>query len=135
MLRSNSKKAVENIRDYIMQDIDYIKECCDYSGDRLPESADEYRATMYAHFRGEKDHELMRHRYMNEYNIFRSWAQGLALGGLFCYYYNRSAVADLGDILEETEEERNKYSESDAEEMLTRLIYREMVKAYNRVSM
>lgn len=59
---------------------------------------------------------------------FCDWAQGLALGGLFCYYYNRSAVDDLGDILEETEEERNKFTEAQAEEKLTMLIYRELMK-------
>ena len=62
--------------------------------------------------------------------IFEDWARGLALGNLFCYYYNRSAVDDLGEIMEETEEEKAKYTEQEAEETLTRLIYREMEKAY-----
>ena len=61
--------------------------------------------------------------------IFKDWAQGLALGGLFCYYYNRSAKDDLGAILEESEAEKAKYTEQEAEEMLTRLIYRELEKA------
>lgn len=64
--------------------------------------------------------------------IFEDWARGLALGGLFCYYYNRSAVDDLGAILEETEEEKAKYTEMQAEEMLTRLIYREMEDAHRK---
>ena len=162
MLRSNTKQAINNIREYIMQDADYLVENygfsptpaptpvwktiyeeatrCDISADEWnfivdEDRTDEFLAEMYVIFRDEKYHELMQHRYVNEYNIFKSWAQGLALGGLFCYYYNRSAVDDLGDILEETPEERAKYSEQDAEEMLTRLIYREMVKAYSRVSM
>lgn len=41
-------------------------------------------------------------------------------------------MKDLGDILEETEEERAKYTEMQAEEMLTRLIYREMEDAWSK---
>jgi hypothetical protein len=45
------------------------------------------------------------------------------------YYYNRSAITDLGDILEETEDERNRYTESQAEKLLTKLIYRTIQEA------
>lgn len=45
-----------------------------------------------------------------------------------CYYYNRSAVADLGNILEETPAEMERYTESGAETLLTNLIYRELKK-------
>lgn len=45
-----------------------------------------------------------------------------------CYYYNRSAVDDLGAILEETAEEKARYSEAQAETLLTSLIYRELVR-------
>ena len=57
-----------------------------------------------------------------------SWCQGLPSVIDTCYYYNRSAVEDLGDILEETEEERNRYTEQDAERLLSCLIYREIRK-------
>lgn len=45
-----------------------------------------------------------------------------------CYYYNRSAVDDLGAILEETDSEKARYSEQQAETRLTYLIYRELVR-------
>ena len=45
-----------------------------------------------------------------------------------CYFYNRSAVDDLGEILEETDEEKAKYNERQAEDLLTWLIYRELLK-------
>ena len=125
MLRSNSKKAVANIREYILQDVDVLYDNYNY----YPATEDEAIASMYGIFLDEMQYSLCRQKWVNEYEIFRSWAQGLALGGLFCYYYNRSAVDDLGKILEETEEERNKYSEAEAEEMLTKLIYREMRKS------
>lgn len=45
-----------------------------------------------------------------------------------CYFYNRSAVADLGAILQQSERERARYTESQAEQLLTHLIYQELVK-------
>ena len=131
MLRTNSKAAKANIIEYIKQDQDYIEESYNYT----PENDNELLASIYGIFLSEKSYELQRNNYINQFEIFKSWAQGLALGGLFCYYCNRSAVDDLGNILEETEEERNKYSEAQAEEMLTKLIYREIVKAYNNIAM
>ena len=41
MLKSNSKKARENIRDYIMQDSDYIQEYARYHGITLDEKVTE----------------------------------------------------------------------------------------------
>ena len=42
------------------------------------------------------------------------------------YFYNRSAVDDLGEVLEQSEREKVKYTEREAELMLTHLIYREL---------
>ena len=112
MLRSNSKKARENIRNYIIEwDSDYIRERSDYT---IPEDdVDAILAYAYDEiFRDEYKYRI-EDNYSNPcFVIFEDWAKGLALGGLFCYYYNRSAVDDLGAILEETEEEKGKYTES-----------------------
>ena len=135
MLRSNSKKAAENIANYILEDIEYLQERAEYRGFTLDaEDKSTVLAFVYTIFLEEKSGELNRYRNVNIYNIFRDWASGLALGNLFCYYYNRSAVDDLGAILEETLEEKERYTESAAEEMLTRLIFREVTKAYNRTA-
>lgn len=130
MLRTNSKAAKENIRAYITE---YALDALE-GYDVEPETIDEMMFAIMQIFREEKKHDLTRSRFINEYEIFKDWAQGLAMGGLFCYYYNREAVTDLGDILEETESERSKYSERDAEELLTKFIYREVVKGSERVS-
>ena len=58
--------------------------------------------------------------------MFVDWCQGLPSALDTLYYYNRSAVDDLAAILEETEEEKAKYTEAQAEEILSRLIYREL---------
>ena len=81
--------------------------------------------------------ETFRNEYRNPWECahhaevvsFESWAAGLPSILDTCYYYNRSAVDDLGAILEETEAEKEKFTESDAESLLSRLIYRELVNA------
>ena len=128
MLKSNSKKACENIREYIMQDSDYLSECAEYDGVTLNDRTD-FLSYAWRLFTGQKKHDIEQNYNNPNFGIFLDWARGLALGSLFCYYYNRSAVDDLGAILEETEEEKAKYTEEQAEEMLSRLIYRELEKA------
>ena len=128
MLKTNSKQARENITEYIVSwSRDYI---ADRYGRELETDADVLRA-VYEIFIDEKHHDYNWGR-VPEMDIFSDWAAGLALGGLFCYYYNRSAVDDLGAILDETDAERERYTETDAENMLTRLIYRETSRAYSR---
>lgn len=60
--------------------------------------------------------------------VFIDWCQGLPSVLDTCYYYNRSAVVDLGNILEQSERERAQYTEEQAERLLTHLIYQELVK-------
>ena len=69
-----------------------------------------------------------RYRDCNEFAAFTDWCQGLPSVLDTCYYYNRSAVEDLGAILEETAEEKARFSEPEAERRLTWLIYRELSK-------
>ena len=135
MLKTNSKKAAENIRNYIMEDFEYLQERAEYRGIELDKNnVDQVLALAWSIFKEEKSGEINRYRFINEYQVFKDWASGLSLGNLFCYYYNRSAVEDLGNILEESAAEKAKYKEEDAEELLTRIIYREMTKAYNRIA-
>lgn len=122
-LRTNSEKAIENIKKYV---VDHYRPW-DY--ENAPETNDfnTIAAVILDTFKAE---------YLNDYNrrgnrqeLFADWASGLP--GILdtCYYYNRHAVDDLGAILEESETEKAKYSESDAERLLTYLIYREITKA------
>lgn len=101
------------------------------SGYTIPEDETSILAYAYECFKDEMKIEIENNYHNPCFVIFEDWARGLALGGLFCYYYNRSAKDDLGEILEETEEEKSKYTEMEAEEMLTRLIYREMENAWS----
>lgn len=121
MLRTNTKKAIENIRAYIIKGFDGTN-----YGIETPETFEEVANVIYSTFAEEYLYEYNRRR--NEQEVFVEWCAGLPSIIDTCYYYNRSAVADLGDILEETEEERNRYTEAQAEETLSRLIYREITR-------
>lgn len=123
MLKTNSKKALENIRAYILENADNTNYGgnCDFT---------DWKAAarfVYDCFRAEKDGDNRRN--MSEYDFFEEWASGLPSSFDFCYWYNRPAVDDLGAILEETDEEKARFSESSAEKLLTRLIYNQIKKA------
>lgn len=136
MLRTNSKKAIENIRAYIVKGFDgtnyepkfdYIEKAIE--DNKHGSNIDIFSLVanaIYSTFVDEYMHEYNRRR--NEQTVFVEWCACLPSIIDTCYYYNRSAVADLGDILEQTEEERNRYTEEEAEVTLSRLIYREITR-------
>lgn len=118
MLRTNSKKAAENIRAYIVDG--FTPE--GYT-DNPPQDFPNIAAFILDTFRNEK--------YgcpQNEAVAFADWCAGLPSVLDTLYFYNRSAVDDLGAILEETEQEKTRYTEQQAEQLLTSLIYRELQK-------
>lgn len=123
MLKTNSKKARENIRLYIVDN--FTPE--NYT-DNSPQEWPEVATFILDTFKSEKPPVGIYAR-MTEQERFTDWAQGLPSVLDCCYYYNRSAVDDLGAILEETDAEKARYSEQQAENLLSYLIYRELVKA------
>ena len=120
MLRT--KKAIRNIRAYIMNN--FTPE--NYTEDP-PKDFPEVAAFILDTFRKEKMSDFRYHN-CNEFAAFTDWCQGLPAVLDTCYYYDRSAVEDLGAILEETEEEKARFTEEEAERRLTWLIYRELGK-------
>ena len=122
MLKTNSKKAKENIKKYIMENFDFSG----YESNEkvAPETYKDICKCIYDTMMKEKFYS----KEVNNYETFKSWCQGLPSMLDTCYYYNRSAIDDLKIILEETDEETNKFTESDAEEKLTYLLYREITK-------
>lgn len=128
MLKTNSKKACENIRNYIVEIYN------DEEQDTKQNAPfEEIAKTVYTVFINEKwQYQGERNYYKTEQSGFEAWLQGLPSVLDTCYYYNREAKTDLQAILEETDEQANKYTESQAEEMLSFLIYREIKKAVER---
>lgn len=125
MLKTNSKKAAENIRAYIVNG--FTPE--GYT-DNPPQEFPKIAAFILDTFRSEKYYLPEDRRYYHgcELSAFRDWCAGLPGVLDTCYFYNRSAVDDLGAILEETEQEKTRYTEPQAEQLLTDLIYRELMK-------
>lgn len=123
MLKTNSKKAVENIRAYIVENF----EPCGYDFNGNETDFVSVAQFVYNCFIDEK--VKFDRRRMTEQSLFFEWCSGLPSILDTCYYYNRSAVDDLAVILEETETEKARYTETQAEERLTYLIYREIKKA------
>lgn len=125
MLKTNSKKAKENIKQYIIDGF-------------TPENYTDENITGFNNiskyiletFRGEiySTKEDYRYYHNNELKAFFDWCQGLPSLLDTCYYYNRSAVADVAKILEESETEAARYTEEQAELLLTNLIYRELLR-------
>ena len=133
MLKSNERKALENLEKYIRDYTEeYLIDGYDIDPETIKTRSGLYKA-IYTTFIEEMKPRSPYNSRRPEESVFYDWAQGLAMGGLFCYYYNREAAKDVAAILEETAEDvakyKNRYKNEDkAEEFLTHIIYREISK-------
>ncbi len=126
-LRTNSKKAIQNVRAYILDNFNPEG----YSAFDGMDRADFAAAATMIHFEFivEKGGDLrFKAGRIGEYELFKDWCAGLP--GILdtCYYYNRSALKDVQNILEQSDAEAARFTESQAEELLTSLIFREIVR-------
>lgn len=122
MLRTNTKKAIENIKNYIINNADFSN----YGEDESKMSFDEICTFIIKTFYDE--FYSWQRRYRNIQESFIEYLQGLPSVIDSCYYYNRSAKSDLMVILEETEAEAERFTEAEAERLLSCLLYREISK-------
>lgn len=125
MIRTNSKKAMEAIRNYVMNNTDF--EGFGYEGiDENPTTFEEMAKTIWGVYWSEIGH-FNKGREPWQVN-FMGWLAGLPSCGLGDFFYHGSTVDALGEMLEQTEAERSKYTEEQAENTLSYLIYREIAK-------
>lgn len=127
MLKTNSKAAKRNI-------INYIREATaagleNYENPKNFDTANDAELTAYVWdiFQSEKycTLETIKRRNMLMYKVFEDWTQGLPSCGLADFWaYNPDPREVLGDILEETETERNRYTMEEAAAQLTYLLYK-----------
>ena len=121
MLRTNSKKAREAVRAYIAEktrgqdgaEVKDFKEAAEVI-------AGEWNAYKYPGLERQSGRSLA--------EAFGHFAAGLP-NDLFDYLAIGDTVELMGEMLEETEAERSKYSDSQACDLLTYLIFREISKA------
>lgn len=121
MVKTNSMQARKGIREYILDHYN-------------PDGYDEYAPTaslkqiaanVLSCFYAEKvEHDK---RKMIFEDLFLEWMAGLP-NILSADYFLASARDMLGEILDETTEERERFTETQAEELMTKLIYRELLK-------
>lgn len=146
MLKSNTKKAIENVRTYVINnftpdnyspDFDYIQKAIADNKKEYVTKTDIFSCVAHA-INSIFYREALRfdNRYrtgiISRYEMFKEWCSGLPSIIDTGYYYNRSAVEDVAIILQENDAEKNKYTEEQAAELLTRLIYREIYKVVIR---
>lgn len=124
MLKSNCKIVHERIRAYILS----AENVAEFAPEAPNETYNDKARAIFAYFMEyyNGDNRNKGSRPMNLQEAFHEWTGGLPAIIDTCYRYNTPAVEMLGDILEETAEERARYSECDAERMLSYLIYREL---------
>lgn len=118
MLRTNSKKFKENLNAYVL---DAMDETLEY--EKIEKNVKNAYQCLYNDFERVEGYKFNR-KYCYRFDLFCEYMGGLPHG--FVYYYH-SAIKELGGLLEETEEERNKYTQLQAEQRLSSLIYREMI--------
>lgn len=134
MLKMNSRKALENTDNYLLQFADDIaaenKDVLSFDYD-LQEIGDLCKCIYNYYFMEEAvrfDKRLQAGR-ISLQELFIEWTQGLPACGVFDFWTYRTycdPVAILGDILEETTEEREKFTDQQAAEKLTYMIWKRL---------
>lgn len=124
MLKTNCKIVRDRIRAFILS-AENVEE---FAPEAPNETYNDKARAIYADFMRVYDGDNRNHgsHPQNLQEAFHDWTGGLPAIIDTCYRYNVSAVDMLGDILEETPAERAKYSECEAEKMLSYLIFREI---------
>lgn len=128
MLRTNSKKATENLKKWTVDHFN-ADDYGDFNGDE--NNFSDCAKYIYRVFLREK-YEGAEHYYRNTsmQDIFADWCAGLpSVLNTADYYYTRRAVDVLGEILEETNEEKARYSQTQAEKLLSALLWLHISKA------
>lgn len=131
MLRTNSKKAMENIRKEITDSYEAANEYYTFEGREAKTNFNDICSDILEAFRIEKlenDCYYIAGR-ASKSEMFTDWMQGLPTAfPVADDIFLRSAVDFLGTVLEETEEEKNRYTDEKAEKLACSLLFRELEK-------
>ena len=135
MLRTNSKAVITKIHEWIVEngcsDDDYEDMPIPQgnSGEWTIEQFDELATWILKTAASEKFYS----HYKSRFDMFHDWAQGLPRAlNTADYHYCHPAIDILGDILEETPVERNRFTEEEAIRQMDWLVFRELEKGERR---
>lgn len=135
MLRTNSKKAIENIWKYVEGFRETINEELVSFEENPNYIQDGDKKTLAAYIYNYYYETYKKNNYKagttNDQELFYNWAQGLTMCGMFDFFLYREETNPkniLGEILEETETEKKHFTDDQAAYTLTALIYREVIK-------
>lgn len=130
MIKTNTKQAKEAIKNYILGAYD----ASGYDPDTveaMAETFEEIARVLLSETKRVNGCDVGKKfggKWYTWQDAFIDWSKGLPSIFDTSYHCGACAVDLLGDMLEETEEERNRYTEEQAEDMLDRLIFREISK-------
>lgn len=134
-MKTNCEKAIENIKNYILENFDPVGAGYEeyYYFENLPDTKkwEECKKIIKKVVYNEKikhDFRIRHKNYINYKMFFTEWCQGLPTILNTIYYYKPIAKKIVMEILEESEEEAERYTEEEAETLLTHLLYREIYK-------
>ena len=132
MLKTNSKKVNEKIKNLIIDSYQDAEEYYSYEGREVATDYEGICADILNAF------EIEKVKYDNRYKanliskqaLFYDWMQGLPSAFPIAddIFLHSDAVDFMGDLLEETESEKARFTTTQAEELACNLLYRELTK-------
>jgi hypothetical protein len=130
MLKTNSKIFRNKVKQFIIDNYDssnYDEGSPEAMATTLPEIA----KIIFAECKRVESYQLEHYRSYTMQNAFDDWVRGLPTE-FSCQFFLGIAVDVLGDMLEQTQAEREKYSQSQAEDLLIYVMYRELSQAVEK---
>lgn len=131
MLRTTNKKVKATIKNYINESVaNWADDSLDYLTIDEFEELKTYEGQcnlIIDKFLNEMVKNNKNAKYYSYYDLFVEWCEGQP-SVLEAGYYLHSAKSLLADWLEETPEEASRYTELEAENRITQLLWREITK-------
>lgn len=135
MLRTNSKEVMNRIKKVIMDSYEAAEEYYTFDGGTMKTEYNDICKDIMNMFYIEKLHLDNRYKAgrISKADLFMDWMQGLPSAfPVSNDIFLNSAIDFLGNILEETDEEKARYTEEQAEILACNLLYRELVKGASK---
>lgn len=134
MLKSNAKKVrdalkkyiIECSRDEILEHNNWVTEHPEDGKQYDPDDFESVATAILEDFVIRTKRTGGYPRNITVQDLFREWAQGLTWDIFDYYYIHVDSIDILGDMLDQTFEERHRFTNEQADKKLTDLIFREL---------